>query len=203
MNKYKNYMKVIEAVNEYDGEGIKVFLAGGITNCPDWQAEVIKHLEKYTDTDDLIVYNPRRSFFDVTDKSASYKQIKWEFDYLAKMDIFSMYFTNSESVQPICFYELGRHLAVMQQRFPDDFKSRIVLSVEKGFSREIDVLTQSRLALRCNVIAEMGEPIDIDCGINNVVYLGRNPEQHAQSIYNAYKILKLMKEFRLKQSIES
>lgn len=40
-----------------------------------------------------------------------------------------MYFCESESVQPICMYELGRNLIRMQQRFPD-FYNRIIIGVE-------------------------------------------------------------------------
>lgn len=177
-------MKVVEAVNEdslmeRNPNAICVFLAGGITNCPDWQKEVISYLEEMPDTDNLILYNPRRSFFDVTDKSASSKQIQWEFNYLAKMDIFSMYFTNSDSVQPICFYELGRHLSEMQRRFPETYMDRIVVSVEPGFSRETDVRIQTLLALELDKKFNTHEEVHS--------FFKTSAKDHAQAIYNAYK----------------
>lgn len=118
-----------------------VFLAGGITNCKEWQKEVIKELE----FDDISVFNPRQEHFDVTDKSASYKQIVWEFERLEQMEIFSMYFCNDNSDQPICMYELGRNIVRMQNRFPNDWEKRIIISVEKGYKREADVLIQTQL----------------------------------------------------------
>ena len=61
-------MKVITALEEIDSNNrISVFLAGGITDCPDWQSEVIKYLRRYEINNklDLVVYNPRRKFFDI------------------------------------------------------------------------------------------------------------------------------------------
>lgn len=118
-----------------------VFLAGGITNCKEWQKEVIKELE----FDDISVFNPRHEHFDVTDKSASYKQIVWEFERLEQMGIFSMYFCNDNSDQPICMYELGRNIVRMQNRFPSDWQDRIVISVEEGYIRKADVIIQTQL----------------------------------------------------------
>lgn len=174
-------MEVYEAINEpidLPANGVKVFLAGGITNCPDWQAEVIKELEKYEGTENLVVFNPRRANFDITDPSATPKQIQWEFNHLETMDIFSMYFTNSQSPQPICFYELGRHLARMRSRFLETFKKRIVIGVEDGFSRKADVLIQTLLALNLNAA-----PV-----------VSTTPKEHAQRIYEAFRGIEQMRE---------
>ena len=65
-----------------------VFLAGGITNCKEWQKEVIDELHY----EEISIFNPRQEHFDVSDRNASYKQIEWEFERLEQMDIFSMYF---------------------------------------------------------------------------------------------------------------
>lgn len=94
-----------------------IFLAGGITNCKDWQKEVIKELE----FENISIFNPRQENFDITDKNASFKQISWEFERLEQMDIFSMYFCNSESDQPICMYELGRNSGYMNKISYDAF----------------------------------------------------------------------------------
>lgn len=118
-----------------------VFLAGGITNCKDWQSEVIKELE----FEDITIFNPRRAHFDITDKTAADIQIAWEFERLEQMDIFSMYFCDGESDQPICMYELGRNIVRMQNRFPSDWQNRIIVSVEEGYKRKKDVITQLQL----------------------------------------------------------
>ena len=143
------------------------FLAGGITNCKEWQKEVIKNLEY----EDISLFNPRQEHFDVSDKNASYKQILWEFERLEKMDIFSMYYCNDNSDQPICMYELGRNIVRMQNRFPSDWEKRIVISVEDGYRREADVLIQTELATQ-----------------NKVFVDGRaTPDLHAQYIMRAIR----------------
>ena len=167
-------MKIIEAPNLYipAADEVSVFLAGGISNCPDWQSEVIALLENFDSTNrdsKLVVYNPRRANFDVNDKSASVNQITWEFMYLERCDIFSMLFVKSESPQPICFYELGRNLQ----------RHMSVVSVETGFSRGFDVFAQIDLATR-------GE---LKVGL---VYDG-NYRIHAEKIYQAYRTIALMK----------
>lgn len=141
-------MIVLKSPDKYvRGENdLMVFLAGGITKCKDWQEEVIKYLEDYHLDDNVIIMSPRCETFDITDKDASRKQIEWEFKYLSDMDLFSMYFCNSESVQPICMYELGRYISDMSHRFPFSIKDRVLVGVEYGYSREQDVLIQTRLA---------------------------------------------------------
>ncbi len=174
-------MKVITAPDNYElqKDEISVFLAGGITNCPQWQNDIIKRLEEeYYDTYKLVVFNPRRENFPIHDKSASYRQIEWEFENLEKADIFSMYFCSGISDQPICMYELGRNIAKMQMRFPIDWNKRIIVSVEDGYKRKQDVLIQTQLS--CG--AELFVNTQID---NNTLSY-----YHAYNIFNAYKELK-------------
>ena len=143
-------------------EEVSCFLAGGITDCPNWQKEVIEELSKYEDTDTLVVFNPRRENFPIHDPNASAEQIAWEFEYLNKSDIFSMYFDGGESLQPICLYELGRHLTRNSVK---------VISVQDGYKRANDVIIQTKLAT----------------GID--VFQHSNPKEHAKEIYKAYKAL--------------
>lgn len=132
-----------------------VFLAGGITNCKEWQKEVIDELHY----EEISIFNPRQEHFDVSDRNASYKQIEWEFERLEQMDIFSMYFCNSNSTQPICMYELGRNIVRMQNRFPSDWEKRIVISVENGYERAQDVFIQTQLCTNGKVFIEPnGDP---------------------------------------------
>lgn len=143
-------IKVVTAPELYDlkENEISVFLAGGISNCPDWQKEVIERLSN----DDklhgitVVIFNPRRDVFDFSDKEASLKQVSWEFNYLSKCDVFSMFFCDAPSVQPICFYELGRNIMSLQWRF-DRWIDHFVLTVERGFSRIRDVDMQVFWAL--------------------------------------------------------
>ena len=170
-------MRIIEAPEEYienDGD-IKVFLAGGISNCRDWQREVIgalRTIDKVDNLDRLVIFNPRREVFDINCSDEEVKsQIEWEFNMLECSDIFSMYFCNSESVQPICMYELGRNLYKIFNEY-EFFKNHLVISVEDGYKREFDVKVQSELAL--------GE---------DIVNLNSDTLSHAKFIYDKYKCL--------------
>lgn len=149
--------QIITAPSIESPKFISLFLAGGITNCKEWQKEIIKELE----FDNVSIYNPRQEHFDVSDKNASYKQILWEFERLEKMDIFSMYFCNDNSDQPICMYELGRNIIRMQNRFPCDWEKRIVISVEMGYRRISDVLIQTELATKNKVFVESNASPDL------------------------------------------
>lgn len=72
-------MRVVTAPDEFtkNSNDVLCFLAGGITGCDDWQQTVISILEDYDKRRfpgslcDLVVLNPRRSSFDVNDKSAT------------------------------------------------------------------------------------------------------------------------------------
>ena len=144
-------MKVItapEIYNQKENE-ISVFLAGGITNCDNWQQDIIRYIKRFRPDDmdnDLIIYNPHRDNFPINDPLAADEQICWEFKNLSKMDIFSMYFCKGESDQPICMYELGRYISQMQIRFPIDWQKRIIISVEDEYKRKNDVLIQCELS---------------------------------------------------------
>ena len=134
-----------------DPKYTSVFLAGGITNCKNWQKEVIKELN---DIEKLTIYNPRRTNFDLSNKNINHEQIEWEFERLEKMDIFSMYFCGGASIQPICMYELGRNIIRMQNRFPSDWEKRIVISCEVDYIRKEDVIIQTLLATQNKVFVE-------------------------------------------------
>lgn len=146
-------MRVITAPEKYirQPNDITVFLAGGITNCWEWQDKVIELLEK-ENLDNLVIFNPRRKDFSINDLNATYEQIKWEFDMLEQCDIFSMYFCAGESDQPICMYELGRNICRMQMRFPTDWSMRLIITSEYNYKRAKDVSIQTMLATDCITI---------------------------------------------------
>lgn len=73
---------------------------------------------------------------------------------MEQMDIFSMYFCNDNSTQPICMYELGRNIVRMQNRFPFDWEKRIVISIEDGYIRTQDVLIQTHLSTNGKIFVE-------------------------------------------------
>ena len=171
-------MKIITAPELYIPEDhhVSCFLAGGITNCPDWQHEVIKQLYDLTlGSFEPIIFNPRRENFPIWDKSAAVQQIEWEYEMLERCDIFSMYFSSGDSDQPICMYELGRNILRMQMRHPSDWQDRIVISVEDDYRRRQDVLIQTGLATQ--------DQIMVNTQISPRVCLG----DHVDNIERAFK----------------
>lgn len=151
-------MRVITAPGYYEpyDKDISVFLAGGITNCHDWQKNVIDTMKNDYSVinDSLVLFNPRRDNFPIHDKSAARQQIAWEFDMIEKCNIFSMYFSSGDSDQPICMYELGRNILRMQMRFPTDWQDRIIITVEGGYRRKQDVLIQTELATQNKIVVD-------------------------------------------------
>lgn len=79
-----------------------VFLAGGITGCPDWQSDIVKMLE----SEDITIVNPRRKEFPINDPKAASQQIYWEYLMLRQVDLISFWFPK-ETLCPIALYELG------------------------------------------------------------------------------------------------
>lgn len=134
-------MKVITAVEALNfDEFPSVFLAGGITNCPEWQDEVIEKLLARNLKGTTL--NPRRKNFPIHDPNAAEEQIKWEFNALNRASIFTMWFSDANSDQPICMYELGRHLT--RYALAKELR-RVAIGVEPGYRREQDVRIQTGL----------------------------------------------------------
>lgn len=123
-------MKYIEAPTIYKGNKKSLFLAGGITNCPDWQADLIKLLKN----ENIVLFNPRWKNFPMNSKIAK-KQIKWEFDHLHKATAISFWFCK-ETLCPIVLYELGAWSKTDKTLF---------IGVHPEYKRKIDVEIQTKL----------------------------------------------------------
>lgn len=129
---------IIEAPNEVHSlenyNNLKMFLAGGITNCPDWQSYVINELK---DLDGLTIYNPRRKNFPINNPKASEEQIIWEFNHLRDADFLFFWFSKG-SLNPIVLYELG--MWVNSSDVPT------FVGVDPQYERKQDVYIQTKLA---------------------------------------------------------
>lgn len=123
-------MKIIEAPNDYP-ENVDLFLAGGITNCPDWQTELAGMLSHQSG----VALNPRRSG-DFTEDIAV-EQIKWEYQALRSARVVLFWFPE-ETLCPITLLELG----VFTQR-P---QTRLIVGTHPNYARRLDVITQLELA---------------------------------------------------------
>lgn len=122
----------VEAPVEYSGPGPSVFLAGGITRCPDWQAEAVRLLTGVP----VAILNPRRQTFDVGNPAEGESQIRWEHRHLQRASVVLFWFSEGPSPQPIALYELGAMAAVGR---------RIVVGAHPDYSRRADVLVQMSL----------------------------------------------------------
>lgn len=129
---------IIEAVNEVyslqNQRNIKLFLAGGITNCPPWQNELIELIKG---SDILTVYNPRRANFPINDPNASEEQITWEHNHMESADMISFWFSKG-SLNPIVLYELGR--------WTNSSNKTIFIGIDPGYERTQDVIIQTKLS---------------------------------------------------------
>lgn len=129
---------IIEAPNEIysleNNENTKLFLAGGITDCPDWQAVIIKELN---DVSDLTIYNPRRENFPIDDPDASEEQITWEYNHLRDSDVIIYWFSRG-SINPIVLYELGK--------WGTSTDKPIYIGIDQDYTRSIDVEIQTKLS---------------------------------------------------------
>lgn len=90
----------------YGKEKNSVFLAGGITDCEDWQANAYEMLKGQSA---LQVVSPRCDDFDVTDPIATEKQIAWEHKMLEDVGCIIFWFSQC-TIQPITLFELGKCL---------------------------------------------------------------------------------------------
>ena len=98
-------MHYIESPGSFESKYLdptSVFLAGGITGCPDWQQEIRGLLQD----SDLVLVNPRRADFPIHDPNAALEQITWEHNCLRLVDAILFWFP-CETMCPIVLYELG------------------------------------------------------------------------------------------------
>jgi hypothetical protein len=125
-------MREVKAPNfEAAGTEKSLFIAGGISNCPDWQFQFINLLKSTR----LVVYNPRRSDFDVSKKEESVRQIEWEHHMLLASSAVSFWFPK-ETLCSITLFELGKMASKHGQIF---------VGVHPDYARKQDVEVQMRL----------------------------------------------------------
>jgi hypothetical protein len=131
-------MKEIRCPDEYDFKNGNIrddmlFLGGGISSCPQWQPEMVELLK---DTD-LVLINPRRDNFDITDPTMTEQQIKWEYKYL-RLSAARLFWFPHETLCPITLFELGKFCERADPLFVGchpDYKRKIDLEVQLGLGR--------------------------------------------------------------------
>lgn len=145
-------MKLITAPEVWEDPLEKsVFVAGGITGCPDWHAELFELLS----VTDITLLNPRQENFPIDNPDASVAQIEWEYEHLAMADAILFWFP-CETLCPIALYELGRWTAEWNANSEEptplfvgchpEYKRRTDVKVQLGLARpEITVVTDLRV----------------------------------------------------------
>ena len=108
-----------------------VFLAGGISHRPNWQAQAIQLLADF----EGVIFNPRLAEWP-DDNEEIQRQTVWERNYLGLADLRAFWFP-PETDCPITLLELGFSLGA---------KLPIVVGCDPAYSRKLDVEIQTRLS---------------------------------------------------------
>jgi hypothetical protein len=143
-------IRYIEAPNDIELKGKSIFLAGGISDCPDWQKPLSERI--LNTIPDLTVINPRRNDWGFTGKAdkESEIQIRWEHRYLRQADAIMFWFPK-ETLCPITLFELGAALNM----YPNTTK--IFIGCEPGYQRDFDVRIQTSLLTDLRIVDNLDE----------------------------------------------
>lgn len=136
-----------------------IFMAGGITGCPDWQSEVIAAAPNSRLNSlaglmgcELVLINPRRPDFDTSKSESSVAQIRWEHKHLKMANAIYFWFPK-EGMCAITLFELG---AALGEDRP------VTVGVEPGYLRELDVREQFALRSSDKICDNLGEMYLLD-----------------------------------------
>jgi hypothetical protein len=115
-----------------------IFIAGGISGCPEWQNEAVSKILTETIHFSIkpLLFNPRRRNFSMDDPTVSIDQIVWENYYLRTSDAILFWFPK-ETLCPITLFELG---AWSSSRKP------LFVGTDVEYKRRHDVVIQMGLA---------------------------------------------------------
>jgi len=119
-----------------------IFIAGGISDCPDWQSDMVAHI----DCSIYDVVNPRREAgFDRTGVTAE-EQITWEHRALGLVDACIFWFP-CETLCPITLLEYGKMLERASRH-----SIRLVVGWHPDYARAFDLKIQTRLEMSTHII---------------------------------------------------
>lgn len=146
----------------------RIFLAGGISNCPVWQDEIVKIVD--TKTHDLI--NPRRqgAFENYGDIAA--EQIAWEHNALSHVNAVLFWFP-SETLCPITLFELGKQLGLVGDE--ECGVRPLIIGWHPEYKRGFDLEQQIMLEIKANPNVR-----------DNVLYYGLGWENFCNTVKQYY-----------------
>jgi hypothetical protein len=122
--------RYVEPPQAYTHVEPALFLAGGITQCPDWQTQAVCLLRQTGFN--WVILNPRRRF-PPTDSVAVAEQTAWEYQHLQIARAILFWFPGSPSSQPIALYELGACAAGNKP---------IAVGADQSYPRRNDIVLQ-------------------------------------------------------------
>jgi hypothetical protein len=125
-----------------DRNKANVFLAGGITGCPPWQAEAVEMFRQIGYP--VRLFNPARENFPIGDPSAGRQQVEWEQCHLLHPDTVTLLWfpASGPVVQPIALLEFGQILGQRHQRAidrPGKVVRPFVVGADFDYARRADV----------------------------------------------------------------
>lgn len=127
-------MDIITSPNIVELVKPSVFLAGGITNCPDWQKDFIDNFTNSFSIREVTIVNPRCEEWDDTRDNieVSKEQISWEKNYLDVTTGVVFWFPK-ETLCPITLFELGGALYS---------RNIIAIGIDPEYQRKLDIEVQ-------------------------------------------------------------
>jgi hypothetical protein len=128
-------MRIVQAPETFEANQLpwpRLFIGGGISNCPDWQSSMMVLLIKRGFKGTLI--NPRRDEV-IESQAEAEHQIRWEFEALKMADGYLFWFPK-ETLCPITLFELGRWSWANKPIF---------VGTHVDYERKLDVRTQMAL----------------------------------------------------------
>lgn len=123
---------IVRAVQQAPPDGPCLFLAGGISGCPAWQAPLATELARRLPP--WILLDPRREVPPEQEEEVA-AQIEWEHRHLRRAEAVLFWFP-AETLCPITLYELGAMSMT---------DKRLFVGVHPGYQRRKDVIHQTRL----------------------------------------------------------
>lgn len=130
---------ILKAPKYQETEGPTIFLAGGITGCADWQAQMAVAMSNRGYT----VFNPRRDDFPelMTTQEDELEQVRWEKYHMEKAHKIIFWFAE-ETVQPITLFEFGKWLNYNSM----GYRKPMVVGIHPNYPRRMNLHAQIALA---------------------------------------------------------
>lgn len=127
-----------------------IFLAGGISDCEDWQKGVAERIASETNA---VVYNPRRTDFDMdAGADLSRVQIRWEWHAL-RVCQFNLFWFPEETLCPITLMEYGSAMERIRV-------GGLMCGTHPNYARRFDIIEQTELMSHVRIFDNLDNLVD-------------------------------------------